>query len=281
MTTNPQEPPSRRPSVTISRLIAAAWRSTPPVLRRFAIRTWFIAAIAAAAAIVADCLGVWGNLRFTANLLSEAIGAAIAAPVAFVVVSQLAAYQSAEATRPRYEATIRAARAELLAAVQGLRKQILMAEQTVTEALNEFIEATKPNDDNVLADPDRATAAASAVRSHLHPSELAMTERGVAQVRQRARFLQDMMMLEGGTYDFRAVPVHDLAQASGDLRLALRRHGRNVNNGYALFGRQGWLPAKNRARIIELRRTAVDCLGGLDEMLAHCAQLERLSADTD
>ena len=279
-TPRPASSPAR---VTVPMLVATSWRAAPVVLRRFSIRIWIGAAVAATGAIVADFLGVWRDLGFVANLLAEVIGALAAAPIALLVVSQLAAYQSEEVARPRQEAQIRAARADLLVAAHTANNQITVIDAAVTAATDEFIEATRAAEGSPLADVQRAETAAAAMRSHLDPTERAMIERSIAQVQLSAALLRDALITrDAGAHDSdpaRAIEIRDLAQAADDLRLALERHRRNMDEGYAAFGRPAWLNGKSRSRIDDLRRAAIDFLRSLEKMQQHCVRLEQLSAD--
>src|SRR5690349_18255862 len=94
----------QREENTIPSLIASAWRTAPPVLRRFTYWVWSLGAVAVILAITADVQNRWGSLQFVTNILAELICGLFALPLALVIIARLAEYQVKELERVRLEA---------------------------------------------------------------------------------------------------------------------------------------------------------------------------------
>jgi hypothetical protein len=261
--------------ITIGTLVLSAWRTAPPMLRTFSTWVWTVASIAAAGSVWADFAGYWGRLSFTPNLVSEAISAAFAVPIALLVVSQLAAYQTEEAARPRLEARVRAARTQVASAVEALRDHTEITERDVTGAVNDFVRAARPDARDI--EPDQVVDAARMMHSLTDSTEWIMLERYVAPVRLYGTYLHNALVDRNRDGVF-AQDIVELARLTGELGSAVSHHKRIMDKGQALYGRR--LTAVNGNRINELRDMALEYLKSIDRMQELCDDLSRYTSVT-
>src|SRR5690349_19203318 len=106
------------PESTIPSLISSAWRTAPPVLRRFAYWMWGLGLLAVILAIIADMQDRWGGLQFVTNILAELTCGLFALPLALVIITRLTDYQVKELERTRLDARYDAALQQLTESVR-------------------------------------------------------------------------------------------------------------------------------------------------------------------
>jgi hypothetical protein len=268
--------------VTIRTLVTSAWRTAPPVLRRFAFWSWLVGLASVAAAVAVDVTGGWPDLPVTMNLLSDVISALIAVPIALLVVSQLAAYQVEETTRPQLEARVGASRHRLTGAVEILFRHLGNMEREATAATNEFVRAIQVGgDDAENGGIDLAAVNRSAWSAHsvMDATEWVLFQRLIQPVRVYCTQLHDALIERSRGGEF-AADIEELERLQSELESAVANHSRVISQGQRLFGHQPAVSAYDRALINDLRNVAITYIKSIDRMLQLCQELQRYATRT-
>jgi hypothetical protein len=259
--------------ITSGGLVRNAWRSAPPVLRRFALTVFIVGLISAAAFVVIDLEGMWSNLQFTSNILSEIVGAMVAFPVALVVVNQLTAYQVEEANRTRLDNRIRLARNQLVEAMLAASEHLSTMESEASSATNEFVEATQRGADHEIGDTDKANNSLQALVDQLDSTQWALYEQHIAPVRILSVHLQSLLTDRDRNGDYIA-EVRRFAELSTDLETAMRRQHEVMERGHHVFATSPPLNAHDAERTEPLRTAAFEHLTAMSRVMTCCRELE-------
>ncbi|HLL69232.1 MAG TPA: hypothetical protein VK453_26490 [Micromonosporaceae bacterium] len=256
------------PENTIRSLVVTAWRTAPPVLRRFAYWVWSIGFVAATLGIIADGLNWWGGLQFTTNVLAELICGMVMLPVALVIIARLAEYQVKELERVRLEARYAAALEQLTASVRTTGEYVQDLVQDVTASTNAFVAAARVVNGG-LADPDGALESAHLLQAQMDSRQWLFYERAVTPVRFYGNNLRALLRERVRNGEPTAEPAR-FERLWNDLESALRRQRQTMTAGYQEFA--GGAPTVNRAN--RLRDAAISHLHSVDHLLHLCAELE-------
>jgi hypothetical protein len=257
---------------TVHSLVATAWRRSPRVLRRFAIWVWSIAVPAAVVSIIADVAGWWGDYAFIPNVVSEAICAMAALPIALVIIGQLAEYQVKELDRVRLDTRFDSIRQQLVAAASRARDQIEEVTQDVEASTNEFVRAAKIEDGR-LVDPDAANAAARRLHTQMDGRQWLMYERIVTPLRFLGKHLQTLLIERDRDGDL-TIETTRFAQLWSDLESALATQRQIMATGTELFGQRPALAARGVVRADRLRDVALEHVRSIDRVKELCQELE-------
>jgi hypothetical protein len=243
--------------------VVSSWRTAPPVLRKLALWVWGVGLVAAAGSITIDVQGRWTNLPFLTNLLSETISAAIALPIALLVVSQLAAYQVEELARPRREERVHDAREQMVRVVGDLRNCVFGLREEATAATDAFIRAIRP----AAFDLPAIKAAARDMHATMDANESALLERFAAPVRIYGTYLHSALVDRNRSGGY-TEDIVELERLSSELGLALAHHERVIERGGRLFGERF-----ERERVEQLRDAALEYLRTIDRLMDLAQEL--------
>ncbi|WP_238008259.1 hypothetical protein KZZ52_58245 [Dactylosporangium sp. AC04546] len=267
--------------VTVRALVVSSWRDAPAVLRKLSLWIWGVAVTMAVVALAIDVAGGWEGLPFATNLISEAVSAMIALPIALLVVSRLAAYQVEEATRQRLEARIRTLRGRLARAVQALQEHLNTTEREATASANDFIRAIHGDSGD---EPDGAgidlvlvNEAAWATYAVMSINERVLFQRFIRPVRDCATQLYSALVERMGDGE-PDEEIGELERMTIAWESAVESHHRRIDQGQGLFGHRPALASFDRGRISELRNAAVGYIRSFDDLVTLCAQLEHYAS---
>lgn len=256
---------------TIPSLVVTAWRTAPPVLRRFAYWTWSIGLVAVTLSVVADVRNWWGGLQFTVNILAELICGMVALPVALVVIARLAEYQVKELDRVRLEGRYATALEQLTVSVRTASDYVQDLVQEVTASTNAFVAAARVVNGG-LADPNRALESARLLQAQMDSQQWLFYERVVTPVRFDGNQLRALLGERVRNGEPAAGPTR-FERLWNDLESALRHQRQTMAAGYQEFARGA--PTANRAT--RLRNAAINHLHSVDHVLQLCAELEKFA----
>jgi hypothetical protein len=257
---------------TIPSLVATAWRTAPPVLRRFAYWVWSIGFVAVTLSVVADARNWWGGLQFTTNILAELICGMVALPVALVIIARLAEYQVKELERVRLEARYAAALEQLTASVRTTSEYVQDLVQEVTANTNAFVAAARVVNGG-LADPDRALESAHLLQAQMDSQQWLFYERVVTPLRIDGNQLRALLGERVRNGEPSAEPAR-FERLWNDLESALRHQRQTMAAGCQEFARGA--PTANRAT--RLRDAAISHLHSVDRLLQLCTELAAFAA---
>ncbi|MFI6070546.1 hypothetical protein ACIA5C_03025 [Actinoplanes sp. NPDC051343] len=256
---------------TVPALVGVAWRAAPPVLRRFACWVWGIGIPAAALSIVGDFAGWWDGYQFIPNIVSETICALVTLPIALVIIGQLAEYQVKELDRVRLNSRFTNTRQQFVAAARNTREQIQELAQDVEASTNEFVRATRI-EDNALADPEAANEMARTLHTQMDGRQWLMYERIVTPLRILGNHLQSLLVERDRDGDLTAETT-GFAELWLDLESALASQRQIMAIGHDLFGRSKTLSARGQWSD-RLREVAFEHVRSIDRLLELCQELE-------
>ncbi|HEY0536098.1 MAG TPA: hypothetical protein VGD29_31320 [Actinoplanes sp.] len=256
---------------TVPALVGRAWRAAPPVLRRFACWVWGIGIPAAALSVVGDFAGWWDGYQFIPNIVSETICAFVTLPIALVIIGQLAEFQVKELDRVRLDSRFTSTRQQFVAAARVTHEQIQEVTQDVEASTNEFIRATKI-EDNALADPDTANEMARTLHTQMDGRQWLMYERIVTPLRILGDHLQSLLVERDRDGDLTAETT-DFARLWLELESALASQRQIMATGHDLFGRAPALSARGQWPD-RLREVAFEHVRTIDRLRELCQELE-------
>ncbi|WP_229074633.1 hypothetical protein [Actinoplanes sp. DH11] len=253
---------------TIPGLISSAWRTAPPVLRRFTYWVWGLGTVAVVLAVTADLQDRWAGLQFVTNIIAELICGLFALPLALVIITRLADYQVKELERARLEARYDTALEQLTASVRLTSDYVEELVQEVTASTNSFVEATRVVNGR-LADPDRAMESAKLLQAHMDSQQWLFYERVVTPLRIDGNHLRALL----GERVRNGEPTAESARFErvwNELESALRHQRQLMTIGHQELSRGA--PTPNRAA--RLRDAAIVHLHSVDHLLQLCGELE-------
>ncbi|MCA2215726.1 hypothetical protein [Jidongwangia harbinensis] len=253
---------------TIPSLVVSAWRTAPPVLRRFAYWVWSIGFVAVTLSVVADARNWWGGLQFTTNILAELICGMVALPVALVIITRLAEYQVMELERVRLQVRYAAALEQLTASVRTTSDYVQNLVEEVAASTNAFVAAARVVNGG-LADPDRALESAHLLQAQMDGHQWLFYERVVTPLRIDGNQLRALFgeRVRNGE---RTAEQARFERLWNDLEAALRHQRQTMAAGCQEFA-QG-PPTTDRAN--RLRDAAINHLHSVDHLVQLCAELE-------
>ncbi|GIE81352.1 hypothetical protein Aph02nite_73020 [Actinoplanes philippinensis] len=254
---------------TITSLIRTAWRTAPPVLRRFAYGVWTVALVAVVLSGVADARNWWGGLQFTTNIIAELVCGLFALPAALVIIARLADYQVQELERVRLEARYGAALEQLTSSVRTTGDYVQELVQEVTDSTNAFVTAVRIVNGG-LADPDAAIESAHLLQAQMDRQQWLFYERVVTPLRIDGNQLRAVFgeLVRHGEQTAQAAQFERLWN---DIEAVLRHHRQTMAAGYQEFARGG-TPTANRAT--RMRNVAIEHLQSVDHLLHLCDELK-------
>lgn len=253
---------------TIPSLVVSAWRTAPPVLRRFAYWVWSIGLVAVVLSVVADVRQWWGSLQFTTNILAELICGMVALPIALVIIARLAEYQVNELERVRLETRYAAALEQLIASIRNTSHYVQELVQELAASTNDFVEAVRVLNGN-LADPSRAMESAGLLQAQMDSQQWLFYEHVVTPIRIDGNHLRALLGERVRNGEPSAEPAR-FERLWNDLESALRHQRQTMAAGYQEFARGA--PTANRAT--RLRNAAISNLHSADRLLQLCGELE-------
>ncbi|BBH67678.1 hypothetical protein ACTI_43630 [Actinoplanes sp. OR16] len=259
------------PESTIPSLISSAWRTAPPVLRRFTIWVWGIGVVAVVLAVIADVRNQWGSLQFVTNIVAELICGLFALPLALVIITRLADYQVRELERARLEARYGAALKQLTASVRITTDYVEELVQDVTASTNAFVEATRVVNGRI-ADPDRARESAKMLQAHMDSQQWLFYERVVTPLRIDGNHLRRLLSERVRNGETTAESAR-FERIWNELESALRHQRQIMAAGHYELGRG--VPNPNRTT--RLRDAAIVHLHSVDHLLQLCGELEEFA----
>ncbi|GAA2613860.1 hypothetical protein [Paractinoplanes durhamensis] len=257
---------------TVPSLVASAWRTAPPVLRRFAYWDWGIGLVAAGVSVAGDAFDWWGNMQFTSNLLAEAICGMLALPIALVIIRRLAEYQVRELDRARLDERYATIRTQMAVAVRATRDNLQEVEQEVFASTDAFAGAIK-DEDGILVDPDLANETARILHAQMDSQQWILYERMMAPLRIVGSQLQSLLV-ERDRNDDLTDETTKFAELWIELESALAQQKQTMANGHDLFGNRPAVTALDIDGAKRLRDVAIKHLKGVDRLLDLCDQLE-------
>jgi hypothetical protein len=270
--------PLRGP-VTVRVLVRSAWQDAPPVLRSLARGVWGVAFTGMALLIAVDVAGGWDGLPLVTNLLSQAVSALVALPVALLIVSRLAAYQVEEANRPRLRARVEGSREMLQEELRSLLSYLVKLDEDADAAANELAAAVDV-DAGVVPDLEQINRAAWAMHQVMDNSAADLFYRLVGLVRDYGNQLRTALseLRQDGTFtgDTRA-----LTELLGNLEAVVASHRRQMSRSQQLFGRRPALTEYDEPRAHELRTTALTFLTTVMRLQQVCEDLQQYTQQAD
>ncbi|MBB2940794.1 hypothetical protein FB565_000498 [Actinoplanes lutulentus] len=258
---------------TIPSLISSAWRTAPPVLRRFTYWVWSLGTVAVILAITADVQNRWGSLQFVTNILAELICGLFALPLALVIIARLAEYQVKELERVRLKARYGAALEQLTASVRTTSDYVQDLVQEVSASTNAFVEAARVVNGR-LADPERALESAHLLQAHMDSQQWLFYERVVTPLRIDGNHLRALLS-ERVRNGEPTVESARFERIWNELESALRHQRQIMSTGHQELARG--VPNANRAT--RLRNAAIVHLHSVDHLLQLCGELEAFATE--
>ncbi|MBM2621095.1 hypothetical protein JIG36_36905 [Actinoplanes sp. LDG1-06] len=259
--------------VTVPSLVVSAWRTAPPVLRRFAYWVWGIGFVSVVLAVVADTRNWWGGLQFTSNIIAEIVCSMVALPVALVIIGRLAEYQVKEIDRVRLDRRYGALRKQMAVAVRDTVGRIQDVEQEVSASTNDFARAVKA-ENGALADVHLANEAARTIHAQTDSQQWLFYEHIMARLRILGTHLQNLL----DERDRNGDPIDesaDFARLWIDLESALAHQRQIMATAHELFRTRPAVTVRNVTRANRLRDAAIEHLRGIDRLLELCEAVEK------
>jgi hypothetical protein len=264
---------------TVPSLVSSAWRTAPPVLRRFAYWVWGIGLVAVTVSIVADERKWWGSLQFTSNIVAEAICGMVALPLALLVIGRLAEFQVRELDRVRLDARYATVRVELSVAVRATRMHLEEIVEDVTASTDAFVGALKV-EDGVVTRPELANEKARILHAQMDSQQWLMYERFVAPLRIVGTHLQSLL-IERDRNGALTTETTNFAQVWIELESELAQQKQIMANGHGLLGNRPAVYAEDVNGANRLRDLAIEHLHGIDRLVGVCNKLEAYATGSD
>lgn len=264
---------------TIPSLVGSAWRTAPPVLRRFAYWVWGIGLVVVTASVVADIEDWWGGLQFTTNILAELIFSLISLPVALVIIARIAEYQVKELDRARLDKQYAVTLKQMAIAVKMAYDYVQEIEQEASASTNNFAAAIKVVAGE-LSDPESALESARILRKQMDSQQWLLHERNVVPLRIAGNHLQSVLGERDRNSDLPDVTV-GFERLWTELESAFRHLRQTMTAGHQMFDPLPVTRAANVTRLNRLRDAAFEHLNSIDRLSELCQKLEAFTAGPD
>ncbi|SDT65288.1 hypothetical protein [Actinoplanes derwentensis] len=252
---------------TIPSLVASAWRTAPPVLRRFAYWVWSIGFVAVTLSVIADARNWWNGLQFTTNIIAELVCGMVALPVALVIIARLAEYQVKELEQARLKTRYAAALQQMTGSAQITNDYLQELVQEVASSTNTFVAAAWVVDGS-LTDPEGALESAHLLQAQMESQQWLFYERVMIPLRIEGNQLRVLLSerVNNGEQTSERLRFERLWH---NLESALRHQKVTMAAGYQEFARG--VPTAHRA--VRLRDAALNHLRSVDQLQRYCAEL--------